>query len=115
MRGRVVEKIWSNEERVEQAHRRPRLPSGAPPSWSPAEFLAKPTGRLHPLALLILDRGLSLVQAGKHLDVDRSTLERIVAWQSPAVEPMRSRVANALGIPPAQLFPEPPRSRPSFD
>ncbi|MEJ7729570.1 MAG: hypothetical protein WKG00_10165 [Polyangiaceae bacterium] len=83
--------------------------------YSPVAFLAKPTGRLHPLAALILDRGLSIVQAGKHLDVDRSTLERVVAWQSPAVEPMRSRVAKALGLEADALFPEPPRSRSSFE
>ena len=95
-------------------HRRPRLRSFEA-DYSPAAFLAKPTGRLHPLAALILDRGLSVVQAGKHMDVDRSTLERVLAWQSPAVEPMRSRVAKALGIEAGALFPEPPRSRVSFE
>jgi hypothetical protein len=114
MRGRAVTKVWTKAERVEHAHRRPRL-RNVDVDYSPAAFLARPRGRLHPLAALILDRGLSVVQAGKHLGVDRSTLERVIAWQSPAVEPMRSRVAKALGLEADALFPEPPRSRSSFE
>ena len=50
----------------------------------------------------------------KHLGVDRFTLERVIAWRSPCVEPMRSRVAADLGMDAATLFPDPPKTRESF-
>lgn len=113
-RGSRVAKLWSKTEREEHRARFPRLRSTRV-DHSPAAFLARPTGKLHPLAFLILDRGLSTVVAAKHLGVDHATLERVLSWRAPAVEPMRSRVAAALGKDADALFPPVPTTRNTFE
>ena len=112
-RGSRVTKLWSNADRTEQSHRA-RL-RAVPVEHSPAALLAKPAGKLHPLAFLILDRGVSVMAAAKHLGVDHAVLARVIAWRSPAVEPMRSRVAAALGVEADALFPAPPTTRATFE
>lgn len=99
---------------MEQSHRRPRLRAVAA-THSPAAFLARPTGKLHPLSRMIQERGMSVAEAAKHLGVDRAALERVVTWRAPAVEPMRSRVATALGLAAEDLFPPVPVTRESFE
>jgi hypothetical protein len=79
--------------------------------YTPARLRAKPRKRIHPLRLYLLERGVSLKDGAKYLNVHVRTIMNLVAWQTAPNVAWRDHVARELGFKdPERLFPPLDRS-----
>jgi len=69
---------------------------------------SKRTLPVHPLERLLWERGFTLAYAARFLGMSLRSLKNTIAWRHRPRPERREMIANGLGIPADQLFPELP-------